>query len=250
MKSLRFLPVSLFMAVLLFLVSCNGNEEKKSTDKITSDSSTATAATPAPPPTPASTIITSEQNMMLVKSKVANYAKWKMAYDAHDSVRLSYGCHSFLIGRGVQDSNTLLVAIKADDMAKAKEFAKSPNLKEAMKKSGVVGAPDMAFVTITYMDTSTNNANLRSIARFNVKDWAAFQKAFMEGKQERMDNGIMLRAYGHDADNNNRVTVVTVLSDSAKAVAYWKSDMMKKRRADAGVIGEPERFVYHVAARY
>ena len=39
------------------------------------------------------------------------------------------------------DSNMVMVALKADDMAKAKAFAKDPSLKKAMQKGGVTGAP-------------------------------------------------------------------------------------------------------------
>ena len=38
--------------------------------------------------------------------------------------------------------------------------------------------------------------------------------------------------------------------DSAKANAYWNSDMLKQRRAASGVVGKPERFVYVIEKRY
>jgi hypothetical protein len=83
-----------------------------------------------------------------------------------------------------------------------------------------------------------------------VKDWDAWQKAFEEGAQDRLDNGLAVRAYGHDVDDNHKVIVVTALTDVAKANAYWKSDMLKARMAAGGVIGEPERFTFRVIQRY
>jgi len=83
-----------------------------------------------------------------------------------------------------------------------------------------------------------------------VKDWDAWQKSFEEGKQERIDNGIVERAFGHDADDNKKVSLVTAVTDTAKAFAYYKSDALKKRRAASGVIGEPKRFLYRVVQRY
>ncbi|MBC7874517.1 MAG: hypothetical protein H7Y01_11000, partial [Ferruginibacter sp.] len=71
-----------------------------------------------------------------------------------------------------------------------------------------------------------------------------------EGRQERIDNGITDRVYGHDADDNHKVMLVTALTDTAKAAAYWKSDMLKKRRAASGAIGEPDRFVFRIVQRY
>src|SRR3954451_12843879 len=128
MNHLRF-PCMLFCAsMLVFLTSCGGGNEQKATTDTTSTAST-TTVTPE-----TNTTITTPQNMMVATHKVSNYAKWKASYDEHDSVRLAFGIHSYVIGRSVQDSNTVLVALKVDDMAKAKAFAKDPSLKKAMQK--------------------------------------------------------------------------------------------------------------------
>ena len=242
----RFLPVS-FLTVVLFLSSCNGSEEK-STDKTSTDSTTAPATTEAI--APSSTIVTTPQGIMMAKHKVANFAKWKVSYDAHDSMRLANGIHSYVIGRNLSDSNLVMVAVKVDDMAKAKAFAANPSLKEAMQKGGVLGKPSFAFLTATFQDTVTVNSTIRSLTTFTVKDWDTWQKSFTEGKQQRIDNGVTDRVYGHDPDNDKKVMVVTAIIDSAKASAYWKSDTLKKRRAAAGVIGEPDRFVFRIVQRY
>jgi hypothetical protein len=188
--------------------------------------------------------------MLVVKHKVANFEKWKASYEAHDSMRLANGLHNYVIGRGVEDSNMVMVAVKADDMAKAKAFAKDPDLKRAMQKGGVIGTPIIEFTTMTFQDNEVINSKLRSETMFTVKDWNAWQTAFEEGKQERIDNGVTVRAYGHDADDNNKVRLVVAITDSAKAAAYWKSDKLKERRAKSGVIGEPKRFLFYVVQRY
>ncbi|MEO6407033.1 MAG: hypothetical protein ABIY51_09155, partial [Ferruginibacter sp.] len=244
--SSRFIPVSLITVALFFFISCNGNEEKTDTNTM-SDS---TVATTTPEPAAPSTIITTEQAMMVVKHKVSNFEKWKASYDAHDSMRLAMGVHNYVIGRGLEDSNMVLVAVKADDMAKAKAFSMDPSLKQAMQKGGVIGKPDAEMITMTYQDNAVINSQVRSETVFSVKDWNAWVKAFEQGKQERMDNGIVERAYGHDADDNNKVRLVTAIMDSSKAAAYWKSDMLKARRTASGVTSEPKRFLFRIVQRY
>ncbi len=248
MKSSKFLPLSFFTAVLFFLSSCNGSEDKTNTETTSSDSATTTTAT-AESVTP-STIITTPQGMFMVKHKVGNFTKWKASYDAHDSMRLASGLHNYVIGRGVDDSNMVLVTVKADDMAKAKAFATNANLKAAMQKGGVTGKPSFTYLTATFQDTAIIDAVPRSLTTFAVKDWDAWQRGFTEGKQERIDNGITDRVYGHDADNDKKVMLVVALMDTAKASAYWKSDMLKTRRAASGVIGVPDRFVFRIVQRY
>jgi len=247
MKQFRFTGMLFCAAMVFFLSSCDGDgsKEKTSTDTITAESTTP-AVTPE-----TNTIITTPQDMMVVTHKVANFAKWKISYDENDSLRLANGIHSYVIGRGLQDSNMVLVAVKADDMAKAKAFAKDPSLKKAMQKGGVTGTPSFSFATMTFQDTAVISSDIpRSRTTFTVKDWDTWQKAFEEGKQERIDNGITTRAYGHDPDDNKKVVLVTAVMDTAKAFAYYKSDALKKRREAGGVIGEPKRFLFRVVQRY
>ena len=235
----------LFYSMVFLLVSCSGGgtEKKASTDSTATDTTAAVV-------TPKVTTVTTPQNMMVVTHKVSNYAKWKASYDEHDSARLANGIHNYVIGRGIKDSNMIMVALKVDDTAKAKAFAKDPGLKKAMQKGGVMGMPTFTLTTMTFEDTATISSDLRSRTTFTVKDWGAWQKAFEEAKQERLDNGIAVRAYGHNSDNDKKVVLVTAIMDTAKAFAYYKSDMLKKRRDASGVIGEPERFLYRVVQRY
>lgn len=134
MKLVNMLTKLLFSGALFLSVSCNSGEDKKDS-KTAADSAAAAAAAAAKPPVP--------QEVMTVKIKVANYAKWQPGYDSHDSVRLASGLHNYIIARGVDDSNMLLVAVHMDDVNKAKAFAADPKLKEGMKKSGVIGAPQI-----------------------------------------------------------------------------------------------------------
>lgn len=182
--------------------------------------------------------------------KVANFSKWKPLYEGHDTARVAAGLHNYVIGRGVQDSNMVLVALKADDTARARQFSKDPGLKQAMQKGGVVGTPTMAMVTLVYQDTAQLSTTLRASSMLTVKDWDTWLKNFNAGEQDRKDNGIVVRAYGHDASDNHKVRIVSALVDSAKAMAYYQSDAIKKRMADGGVVGAPSRFFYHVVQRY
>jgi len=235
----------LFYSLVFLLVSCSGGgtEKKASTDSAAVDTTAAVV-------TPKITTITTPQSMLVVTHKVANYAKWKASYDEHDSARLANGIHNYVIGRGIKDSNMIMVALKIDDTAKAKAFAKDPGLKKAMHKGGVIGTPTVVLNTMTFQDTVSMSTDLRARTTFTVKDWAAWVKAYEEARQEKLDNGITLRAYGHKSDDDKKVVLVTAITDTAKAFAYYKSDLIKKRRAESGVIGEPERFLYRVVQRY
>lgn len=246
MKRFGFSCTQFCVVMILVLTSCGGSEEKTTTDTTTTVSDTTTTTT-APA---TSTISTTPEHIMLARHRVKDYAKWKVSYDEHDSMRLANGLRNYVIGRGLEDSNMILVAVKAEDVAKAKAFAKDPSLKTAMQKGGVTGTPTFRFTTVVYQDNAPNMSALRSMTMFTVKDWDAWKRSFDSSRQLRIDNGLTDRAYGYDVDDNHKVVLVVAINDSAKANAFWKGDVIKQRRAASGVIGEPQRFIYRVVERY
>ncbi len=221
--------------------------KKTETNNTDSTGTDTTASAAVQPP---NTIITTPQNMLVVMHKVANFAKWKAVYDEGDSMRLAHGVHNYVIGRGLKDSNVVVVANRIDDTTQAMAFAKDPALKKAMQKAGVTGTPSISFVTEVFQDTANISTDLRSRVAFTVKDWDAFQKAFEDGKQERLDNGITDRVLGYDMHNNKKITIVTAITDTAKAFAYYKSDALKARVKASGATSEPQRFLYRIVERY
>jgi hypothetical protein len=242
----RFRNSLFFAGAVTLLTSCGSgaNEKAAAADSTAAADSAAKAQ-------PVSTIVTTPVNVEAITHKVANFAKWLASYDAHDSARLAAGLHNYVIGRGIEDSNMVMVALKVDDTAKAKAFEKGPGLKVAMKKGGVLGKPTFMLSTETWQDTANlDPSTIRSIAMFTVKDWDAFVKSFEDGKQERTDNGIQARVVGHDLDDNKKVTVVTALTDTAKAMAYYKSDVFKKRIQGAGLDKAPTHFLFRIIKEY
>jgi hypothetical protein len=249
MKQSKFTGLLLCAGLVILLTSCGGTGGEKTA---TSDSTAAadSAAKAAAAAKAVSTILTTPKNVVIITHKIANYATWLMAYEGHDTARLASGLHNFVIGRGLMDSNMVLVALNSDDSAKAKAFAKNPSLKKAMKKGGVIGVPTISFVTETWRDTAKIDSKLRSKTTFTVKDWDTWFKAFEDGKQERLDHGITDRVVGHDLNDSKKVYLVVAITDTAKAFAYFKSDALKKRREAGGVIGEPARFLFEIAKHY
>ena len=245
MKPLRFLPSFYLAAVVFLLASCGGSADKTDT---TIDSTAATSTTTADA-TPASTIVNTPQMMVVVTHKVKDYDKWLPSFEAHDSMKLANGIHNYVVGRGKDDANTLVVATKADDVTRAKAFMKDASLKKAMQEGGVTGNPDIRIYEMVYQDTAKVSSTTRTTSTFTVKDWDAWRKSFDSARQAATDNGLALRAYGHEVDDNKKVVVVSAVLDSAKANAFWNSAELKARRTASGA-GEIKRFIWEVTKRY
>ena len=244
MKHLKFLA-ALTIAASLFMSSCGSGDDKKA-DEPSGDSTTTKTETPPPPPTP-----TKPKDVMVIIHKVANYSKWKPGYDSHDSARLAAGLHSFVIARGLEkDSNNVLVAMKMDDVAKAKAMASSKELMDKMKSAGVLGKPSIMYINVVSEENVDNTTPTRVRVMHKVKDWDAWKKVFDSHKQTRLDAGLLDRSVGYSMDDNHMVSAVFIVTDMAKAKAFIASKDIKDKMAEAGVEGPPTFFWYNVVQKY
>ncbi|MEP7170484.1 MAG: hypothetical protein ABI855_14035 [Bacteroidota bacterium] len=228
--------------MILFLASC-GNKPTETAESVgvdTTATDTTAMAAPSPPEfTPF--------NVMAVTHKVKDFAKFKEVYMAHDSMRHASGLTHFRMGRGMEDSNMVFVVNRIDDVAKAKEFAASPDLKEAMKRAGAAGPPTIAFTNIIRLDSSALDIKERVRVTHKVKDFDAWLKVYDgEGKDTRAANGIIDRSLSRGIDDPNVVTIVFAISDMAKAKARMNSPELKALMMGAGVEGPPTFFFYRM----
>lgn len=88
-----------------------------------------------------------ETPAMLVVHPVADVAKWMSGYAEAQSVRDAGGITGDAVNCAADNSNLVVVYHQAASHATLKAFAGSPELKTAMQKLGVTGAPEISFHT-------------------------------------------------------------------------------------------------------
>jgi hypothetical protein len=85
---------------------------------------------------------------VMLRSKVADYAKWRPYFDADLPNRRAGGAtgveHVF---RDLDDPNTVTILLEMDSAEKANQFMHNPALAETMKASGVIGMPEVHFLS-------------------------------------------------------------------------------------------------------
>jgi hypothetical protein len=84
---------------------------------------------------------------MMIHQKVADYAKWRVVYDADQANRSAAGLTNCKVLSSMDDANDVMVSCNMSDLAKAKAFASSKTLADAMTRAGVVGKPDIMYLT-------------------------------------------------------------------------------------------------------
>jgi len=83
---------------------------------------------------------------VLVHHKVADYNRWKEAFDGHLTARKSGGETGFRILQSIEDPRDVTLLLDWDSIEHARRFMNSGELRDAMQKGGVQGTPDVRFV--------------------------------------------------------------------------------------------------------
>lgn len=86
-------------------------------------------------------------NYLVIRHKVRDFAEWKPAFDEHAKTRNEMGLTLKQLLRGADDSNEVVLLFEAADPNRAKAFVGSADLKETMRKAGVIDQPDLYFLT-------------------------------------------------------------------------------------------------------
>src|SRR5690242_9107694 len=84
---------------------------------------------------------------LTIHLKVKDYATWRAGYDRHEKSRLSAGITNGRVFCRVEDPNDVVVLQDVADVAKARIWVASDDLKAAMQKSGVIGTPSIRFAS-------------------------------------------------------------------------------------------------------
>jgi heme-degrading monooxygenase HmoA len=83
---------------------------------------------------------------IVVHHKVADYGRWKEAFDGHLNTRKSAGETGFRLFQSVEDPRDVTLLLDWDSYEHARRFINSDELKQTMQKAGVQGTPEIKFV--------------------------------------------------------------------------------------------------------
>ena len=77
---------------------------------------------------------------------IGDYAKWRAGFDKAAPFREKAGMKNVQVYRDVDNPTAALVWSEVDDIAKARAILDSPELRNAMREAGVVGAPKIHVI--------------------------------------------------------------------------------------------------------
>lgn len=226
------------LGISTVLFSCNSTENTKEEPAVTTDTTVAT------PPAPAAF---TPFDVMEISHVVKDYTKWRPAFDADAVNRKANGMEDIVVGRGTDNPNNILIALKVADVAKAKGFSTDPKLKEVMEKAGVVSKPGVELFHVIRFNPDSKEKQWVIITH-KVKDFDAWLKVYDgEGTAQRLSEGMVDVVLARGIDDPNLVHIVFDITDMAKAKAAVFSEGKKKLMTSAGVEGKPVIEFYSTA---
>jgi hypothetical protein len=86
---------------------------------------------------------------LTIHFKVKDYSTWRTAYDGNEKSRLSAGITNGRVFRSAEEPNDVVILQDVADVAKARSWLGSDDLKATMQKSGVLGSPNFRFAAAT-----------------------------------------------------------------------------------------------------
>ncbi len=82
----------------------------------------------------------------IVVHDVADFDRWKKAFDDHASARTQAGVIAHAVNRSVENPNQVIAFLQAEDESRLRAFFEDPELAKIMKAAGVLGPPHVTFV--------------------------------------------------------------------------------------------------------
>jgi heme-degrading monooxygenase HmoA len=82
----------------------------------------------------------------LVRITFEDYQKWRAVFDEAATLRRAYGSKGVRVFRSVGKPNEAVILGEYEDLEKARQLFQSQEFREATKRAGVSGPPEVSFL--------------------------------------------------------------------------------------------------------
>lgn len=83
---------------------------------------------------------------VLVRLTVEDFAKWEPVFKEAGTLRASYSSKGVRYFRNVEQPNEVVIVGEYADLEKARQLFQSQEFRDATKRAGVMGKPDVSFL--------------------------------------------------------------------------------------------------------
>lgn len=84
--------------------------------------------------------------ILIMQHTVRDFDTWRNTFEANEQLRVKYGGLGHTLYRELDEPSNVTLIMRFDSRERAEEFARSPELAEAMRTAGVVTQPRVWWV--------------------------------------------------------------------------------------------------------
>jgi quinol monooxygenase YgiN len=182
---------------------------------------------------------------VVINHDVEDYAAWKRAFDRHAATRRNAGIVAAHVNQDAENPNRLSVYLAGSDRGRLAAFLGDISLMATMREAGVTGPPHIVDLTPVEDVTCKDRPLAGLIIRHEVRDYAAWKRAFDGHANARGTAGVIGHAVSRSVRNPD-VVVIYLQAESLEALrAFAAAPDVKAVMAAAGVVGAPDLSFVH-----
>ena len=183
---------------------------------------------------------------LMVGYRVSDFDAWKAVFDGAEGNRAAAGFLGHHVNRAEHDPNELTLYFAIGDIAKAKEYAQSDDVKAAMQAATVTGEPEIHWMVPESEDIVWDRDLPAVVISHLVEDFGSWFEGYKSPEADAMRSsaGVIGHAVNRSPENPNLVVVYHQAETFDTLHALASSDELRHVMKDAGVTSEPE-FSYH-----
>ncbi len=88
---------------------------------------------------------------LLFEHEIEDFDRWKPVYDGHEPSRKRAGLREVLLLQSSENPRFVVLLFEVEDIKRARDFLDSDDIRDAMKRAGVVGKPVINFLNKAQM---------------------------------------------------------------------------------------------------
>jgi hypothetical protein len=136
--------------------------------------------------------------------------------------------------------NALHVYVAVTDLQKAREFAASDELRQRMIKAGVIGPPQLTWLTPVREEVDQERRLPAIMIRHQVADFDAWLNRYNQADEMRLERGIVGHAVNQLLDDPSTAFVYHQAESFDALERCFADDALRAAMQEAGVTSEPD----------
>lgn len=177
---------------------------------------------------------------VIITHEVSDFDAWKTVFDRHEGARKEAGFLGHHINRHAENPNLLSVYLAVSDVAKARAFTESADLRTTMSAAGVTSMPSLVWVKPVSEAIVWNRELPAAMISHQVADFDAWLAVYAGAAEVRTQGGIVGAAANQLLEEPRTALVYHQAESRGALEAFLAHPGLKDAMQKGGVTSAPQ----------